>query len=306
MSIERFNGGDFKVFSLRLRMALTAHNVWTVVSGDEKQPDGKDAAVLRAWVEKSNKALGMIASALSDAVLLGSGIATCTTAADAWEKLLATYSTRTTTSKLLLREQFTQLRMHDDDDVQQFSNRVNSLVDELAAAGIVYDETEIVSRVLLGLPPQFAPLVTALENMPEKELSKSYVFGRLQHEEQKQRQQTADRGRGSAMVVRTGGGVQQQQQHTHSRQQFPARRAPRTVTCYYCDKPGHIVRDCAEMKAAVAERKRTPHAHAATADAAAGAASEADNVYLFAAGSSKPGMQGRLARRLGRVGAHVQ
>lgn len=160
MMIERYNGGDFNIFSMRLKMALTAHSVWAVVSGDEKKPEGKDA---KEWIQRNDKALGIIASALSDAVLLGSGVAACETASEAWQKLQDAYAKKTTTSKLLLREQFTQLQMREEESVQQYINRVNALVDTMAAAGVTYDEEEVVSRVLLSLPAQFAPLVTALE-----------------------------------------------------------------------------------------------------------------------------------------------
>ena len=171
MVIERYNGGDFNVFSTRLKMALTAHCVWGVVSGTEKKPDGKDPKELQLWTERNNKGLGMIASALSDAVLLGSGIGSCESASEAWQLLQDTYAKKSTTSRLLLREQFTQLRMREDEDIQQFNNRVSTLTDAMAAAGIKYDEEEIVSRVLLSLPSQFAPWYCA-ENIEEAKLTR--------------------------------------------------------------------------------------------------------------------------------------
>ena len=287
MMIERYNGGDFNIFSMRLKMALTAHSVWAVVSGDEKKPEGTDA---KEWIQRNDKALGIIASALSDAVLLGSGVAACETAREAWQKLQDAYAKKTTTSKLLLREQFTQLQMREEESVQQYINRVNALVDTMAAAGVTYDEEEVVSRVLLSLPAQFAPLVTALENMEESKLTRSYILSRLLHEEQKQ-QQHSERTRSSAMLAYRGAPPRQQQpqqQQPHYQPQQRRTRGP--VTCFYCDKTGHVVRDCPEKKAAVAQRSRNAHVHAAAAaapdTALAAAPSDNHDVYLFAAGGT--------------------
>jgi hypothetical protein len=69
--------------------------------------------------------------------------------------------------------------MDEEDDVLAFINQVSSLVDELGTAGVAISNTDVVLKLLIGLPRSWAPPVMAMESVDPSVLTKDYVVGRL-------------------------------------------------------------------------------------------------------------------------------
>jgi hypothetical protein len=167
-AIEKFGGTDYHLFALKLKMLLMAQSLWDTVTGVSQD------------VQKLNKALAIIGLCLKDNVLIGMGYSNITTPKEAWEKLETQYGTRTTASKLLLRQQLDQMKMEEGGDIHVYINKVSSAVEQLQLAGVSMNEEDVVARLLLGLPLSWKPLVTALENFDDKSLTRDYVTQTVQ------------------------------------------------------------------------------------------------------------------------------
>lgn len=250
LTIDKFGGGDFSLFSLKLRLALSAQGLWEVVSGEDGKPDGSDLRKLKEWTEKSTKALGVIGLALKDNVLVGLGVHGMKSGKELWDKLESSYGKKTTTSRLLLRQQLAQIQMSEGEDVTGYINRVNGLVDELQMAGVDISEEDIVAKILMGLPRSWAPLVTALENVDESVLTREYVCNRLQHEQQKM-------GNSEVAMVsyskkeNNGSKKWRQGQVNHGkdeRKEGDRNKGRFLGKCFHCGKSGHRQSECFQLK----------------------------------------------------------
>ena len=259
-TLEKFGGDDFHLFSVKMKMALIAADLWAVVNGDETRPSGSDAAVAKAqqaWDQKSQKGLAIIALSLKDNILMSLGIAGMRSGAEAWSKLQATYAQQSTTTKLFYRQRFAQLRMEEGEDVLLFVNRVTATVDEMKAAGVSVDEEDVVVKLLLGLPRSWSALVTALETVDSKQLTRDFVVSRLLHERVKQRELGA--GHESALLaVRPAAAAPWSGQQRKKQQQHGKPKAEFKGECYNCGKQGHVMRDCKSKKATDSGRAAQP------------------------------------------------
>ncbi|OAE30473.1 hypothetical protein AXG93_942s1160 [Marchantia polymorpha subsp. ruderalis] len=88
--------------------------------------------------------------------------------------------------------------------------------------------------LLESLPPSYEYLITALETKSREELTMDYVTTRLMHEVSKLKEKDPQ-SEDAAMMLRQG------KMDTSS-----SRQSGRT--CFYCGKPGHIVRFCYKAK----------------------------------------------------------
>ena len=102
-------------------------------------------------------------------------------------------------------------------------------------------------HLLASVPDSFRMLVTALKANSKTAPKLELITERLLHEEQKLKKKDEAAG--------------------DDQKAFAAKRRPRSRTCHFCGKPGHIKRDCwklAELQAVKeAEKKGNKHKHTA-------------------------------------------
>lgn len=106
----------------------------------------------------------------------------------------------------------------------------DDLVRQLKSAGTKIEENDLVAQLFLTLPETYDALVTALENLAEKDLTLEVVKQRLLAEESKRidRQDDSNEDIGAAFI----GDMKKQY-----RRKFFGK-------CHRCGRPGHMKRDC--------------------------------------------------------------
>src|SRR5262249_48538073 len=85
-----------------------------------------------------------------------------------------------------LRRTFESLKMRDNEEVKDFSNRVTEVVNQLRLNGDQIKEERVVQKILISVPEKFDSVVAAIEE--SKDLSKLSVielFGSLSAHEQR-------------------------------------------------------------------------------------------------------------------------
>lgn len=101
------------------------------------------------------------------------------TTKEMWESLKATYAKKSVASQTLIRKQLARLRMKDGTDMRGHLVEFDGLARKLKTAGATLAESDLVTQLFLTLPDSFDPLVTALENVDEKDLTLDLVKQRL-------------------------------------------------------------------------------------------------------------------------------
>ncbi|MGZ7274528.1 hypothetical protein ACXWPL_09850, partial [Streptococcus pyogenes] len=64
---------------------------------------------------------------------------------------------------MFLRQRIAEVTMKEGDRVEDYITKVESLYDELRRTGVEVDDTEVVTKLLLGLPKSWKHLATAVE-----------------------------------------------------------------------------------------------------------------------------------------------
>jgi hypothetical protein len=88
-------------------MLLEEKDLWDVVAGESTKPS--DGVGTTLWRKKQRKAFIMITLAVKDNEIFH--IMSCETETEAWEKLVSLHKAERISNKLLLRNQFRELRM---------------------------------------------------------------------------------------------------------------------------------------------------------------------------------------------------
>ena len=206
-------------------------------------------------------------------------------AKQSWDILETTYK-GTSKVKIVklqaLRREFENLQMRDSDSVEQFSNRVMNVVNQIRMNGDELSDLKVVEKILRSLPPKFDNIVVAIEESKDLTiLSIDEVFGSLYNHEDRlnkrngnslenafKTQMTFGRGRGRGNAGFRGRGrgrnnFQKEErspdsggrrnQYSYSRGSYNNQTSQRydksNIQCYYCKKFGHFANECHKKQA---------------------------------------------------------
>src|SRR5262249_49022167 len=85
-----------------------------------------------------------------------------------------------------LRRSFELLKMRDNEQVRDFSNRVTKVVNQLRLNGDQIKEERVVQKILILVPEKFNSVVVAIEESKDlSKLSVTELFGSLSAHEQR-------------------------------------------------------------------------------------------------------------------------
>ncbi|MBE2321302.1 hypothetical protein DVA67_035630, partial [Solirubrobacter sp. CPCC 204708] len=99
-------------------------------------------------------------------------VSSCATAQEIWRKLEVTYegTKQVKRSKaLMLRQDYELFKMVEGECVRDMFTRFTNLLNELQALGKVYPNDDVVSKILLALPPSWSPKITAIQEAKDIE-----------------------------------------------------------------------------------------------------------------------------------------
>ncbi len=101
--MEKFDGGNFHLWKLKMRMMLSKHGLWKFVDGSATIPHDKDQ--ITDYNEKATKAFALLCEHLTDAQL--AHIQYYENVKSVWETLCDVHETKTIENKLFLWRFFT-------------------------------------------------------------------------------------------------------------------------------------------------------------------------------------------------------
>ena len=210
---------NYAEWSCSMRFFLTVKSLWHTISSDEAVNPDED--------QKALGHIGLHVKGHHKAAVLKAG-----TARKAWDMLAATYQTVSLARRLQLKDELNHLTKSPKEPLTQYFRRATELRDQLAATDHSIDDQELIMCVLNGLPPQFTIIRSVLLTTTNK-LELHEVLVKLLQEEQR-----IQREEGNTTTAYYSGNPKYSTGTAGSN--------PRT--CYYCGKPGHVIRDCRKKK----------------------------------------------------------
>jgi len=142
-------------------------------------------------------------------------------------------------------EELSSLKKGDDENIIKFASRAKMIRDELAMLGNPVDDNALALRVLSGLPSEYGILRTVLENKDTK-LVMSDVTAKLLQVEHRSITVAACKPSGSVKSQAFAAAA-----HKKSFDK-------KSVVFFYCNKKGHMQRDCYKKKAEEAKGNGKP------------------------------------------------
>lgn len=181
----KFDGEGYQLWATRMKNYLILHDLWSAVdptvtpsspapslakqsqeqqkkkTTEESAPSTSVSTSPSADLGRSLRAFALISAFLSDSLLtsLTYGVST---GRELWHRIETTYAAKSQVNSILLRQQWDALAMSDADDVNTFIVSVKQKRAEMLASGLSISDDDVIYKLLMGLPPSWQPLVTAL------------------------------------------------------------------------------------------------------------------------------------------------
>lgn len=184
--IPQLKGDNFANWQYRVKLHLEAVEVSEALEQDVPAADPER----KKFLQMDRKAKSTLVSFISDECL--EIVREKQTAKAMWKALEDTFAKKSVASQTVLRKQLARLRMREGSSMRSHFQMFDELVRQLKTAGAKLEETDLVAQLFLTLPDSFDPLVTALENMNEDELTLEKVKQRLLAEEMKRSDRRED------------------------------------------------------------------------------------------------------------------
>jgi hypothetical protein len=195
-----------------------------------------------------------------------------TTSAATWTALKALYETSNTNRILFLKTKLLGIKMDGNEFVSSFLGRIKEVKDKLVNIGETVSNTDLVTITLNGMLEDYHMFITSLATREKPPMFEELTGILLQEEERhgNLKPQSKDlslwsnnrsaRGRSG---VRGRGGGSWQKGSSSQRRQSPNQGIQydrnESKSCFYCGRPGHMVKDCHKKKSDEARNKPRTH-----------------------------------------------
>lgn len=148
-----------------------------------------------------------------------------------WDALSRVFERKSIASRMHLKRQMLSMRF-EGGSLRDHFLRFDRLIREYRGTGADMDEFDVVCHLLLTLGPAYSTVVTALETMPEENLSMEFVKCRLLDEETKKKGLDVESGTVSKDTAAFTGSQQ----------------TKKVFKCFGCKKEGHKLAECPNKK----------------------------------------------------------
>ena len=218
------NERNFATWKVQVKMHLMKDDLYNIVLGTESAPVSSDAAALRKYEQRRDKALATIVLAVEPKLLYLLGDPKDPKVV--WQKLQDTFQKKTWANKFRLKRKLYNMKLKSGDSLQVHLKSCVELFDELSVIGDPVENEDRVIILLASLPESYSTLVTALETM-EKVPSWDSVTEKLIHEAEKIHSVKSPAAKD----------VQESEKTLFTKQK-------KSVKCYECNKVGHVKKNC--------------------------------------------------------------
>lgn len=252
---------NYTIWAMKMRVALQAARVWEAIERTDVE------------YEVDREALFGIYSAVLDSVMASlAGLDTAKAAWDAIKVANVGHDHVREASLQSLRLEFEELQMGDDESIDGFATRINTLIAGIRSLGENLPELRVVQKFLAAAPARFMHIVTSIEQcVPLDTLSVEDLVGRYKAHEERLRARFGDPKSGEHLMLSRAQWEsyinKKKASEGSSSSSRPQRFEPKSdrgsqkvdqkkewkfdikkVKCHNCGRKGHFKKDCTEPK----------------------------------------------------------
>jgi len=219
--IEKFDGRiNFGLWKVQVKDVLIQSGLQKALKGNTSKMEADK------WEELDLRATSAIRLCLANNVFVN--VQNLSSAKELWEKLEGLYQAKGISNRLLLKEQFHNLRMDEGTKISDHLSTLNNIVSELESIEVKIDDKDKTLRLILSLPPSYVHLKAVLMYGKES-LSFEEVATKIISEE---RRMKSDESTSSSSMLLTRSGANGKKIHA------------KDFSCWKCRMSGHLKRNC--------------------------------------------------------------
>uniref|UniRef100_A0ABD2W186 Retrovirus-related Pol polyprotein from transposon TNT 1-94 n=1 Tax=Trichogramma kaykai TaxID=54128 RepID=A0ABD2W186_9HYME len=230
-----------------MRIVLTSHEVFDIVSGDEAKPAalGADATAaqttqyetsLKAFVKKDGLAQKLIVTSMEKQPTML--ILNCQSSKDMWDKLHAVYESKTDTSVHVLQQKWFSLKKDPADDIATHIAKIEDLCCSLKSMKETVSDSMMITKIIMTLPAEYNHFISAWDSVSSEQKTVENLTSRLIMEETRHSNtEKSENALVSHSKNSNNQGSSKNSTQSKKRQQFQG-------NCRKCGKRGHKQRDC--------------------------------------------------------------
>ncbi|KAI3813170.1 hypothetical protein L1987_17887 [Smallanthus sonchifolius] len=245
---------NYTIWALRIKLILEANGLWETI---------EPSADTERDVKKDKATMAYLYQALPEDVILQ--IASCKTAKEVWEALKTRHVGVDRVQKARLQTlttEFELLQMKEDETIDSFTGKMNSIVTKASCLGTTFGQPMLVRKLLNDVPDRFTQIVASIEQFTDlDEITLDETIGRLKTYEERLRLKKGGPADNQDKLLFTrhdnnssrGNRFENRGQGRFNIQHITRELAKPTgdlskVQCYGCNKFGHVKKNCPQQE----------------------------------------------------------
>jgi len=262
ISIKKFDGTDYKSWSLEIEILWEQKQVLGIVDGTEEAPNAKDGTEFKAWKKQHGIARSTILLAMERSLQQQYGVQKDAKAL--WDQLKEDYKSKVKLNVWALRDEMSAVKLSNCENVQEYASKIQGYVNDFnlcadsSTGSGTMPKNEHSYYLMQGIPKDddwrfFTQLmydkIDTLADKPEEIVTKmrahearlqkeddsevAAMFSKLQTKSDRRKQSRKSRHSGSESDGSSS------ESEKHRRRNWRAAQES-----YRCHKVGHIARNC--------------------------------------------------------------
>jgi len=263
--IKKFDGTDYKSWSLEVEILLEQKQILGIVDGTEEAPE--DATELKSWKKQHGTARSTILLAMERSLQQQYGVQKDAKAL--WDQLKEDYKSKVKLNVWALRDEMSAVKLSNCENVQEYASKIQSYVNDFnlcadtdsSSTGIgTMPKSEHTYYLMQGIPKNddwrfFTQLmydkIDTMADKPEEIVTKMKAHeARLQKDDDSEvaamfsKLRTKNEKRNSKHSRKSQKSRDSSSESDGSSSESEKHRRRHTQECYRCHKIGHIARYC--------------------------------------------------------------
>jgi len=250
----RLGNANYPEWAMRMEAVLVRRGLWdgiVEVLVSKKKADGEERTAVEMEREKNRLIAGRDAAKMAEAraeliLRVEDGQLAHMTARDpmeVWQNLQRLHHAAGFATSLALRRRFLTAKKLDDEPMEAWIGRIQTLVLRMEHARIDVTAQDQILAMTMGLPPSYAAVIINFDATPPEQLTVNHVITRLLNEETRQSSDPTSHSSSDNTVDEAAAAV-------------ATRRDPTDMACFFCDKKGHFKSNCPEKIAWESTKRR--------------------------------------------------
>lgn len=263
----RLNSTNYSMWKRMMEDLLYCKDLYKPVTLGDQRPDDISS---EDWTIMHRKTVGFIRRWVEASVF--ENVCDETKAHILWKKLESIFEKKTARNKTALIRRLVNLKYRDGNSMVEHTTQFQSIANKLVALELKLDDEVQASLLLSSLPDSWETLVVTISNSaPDGKLTMDLVKDSLLNEEAR-RKEVGESSSGALLMQKDErqGRSQSRNWRNHNKKDHSRGRSKsrsrKNVTCYHCNKPGHMIKECRILKREQKNKKNETEANTISND----------------------------------------